>query len=87
MGERVVEADGTTVMERRPAMGRGRGRGAAPEGPLGGGEGTTGGGRSGAKGEPQVPFQPWAAAVYDYNSKTSRSTIPKATAFRRAARA
>src|SRR5712691_12314012 len=38
MGERVVEADGTTVMERRPAMGRGGRRGGGPEGPLGGGE-------------------------------------------------
>jgi len=76
MGERIVEADGTTVMERRPAMGRGR-RGGAPEGPLGGGEGSFGGGRGGAKSEPQVPFQPWAAAVYDYNSKNQSKYDPE----------
>lgn len=39
-----------------------RGRGA---GPAGGGDG---GGRGGAKSEPHIPFLPWAAAVYDYNS-------------------
>ena len=78
MGERVVEPDGTTAMERRPAMGRGgRGRGAAPEGPLGGGEGTSGGGRGGAQAEPQVPFQPWAAAVYDYHSKNQSKYDPE----------
>jgi hypothetical protein len=74
MGERVVEADGTTLMERRPPQGRGA-RGAAP---LGGGEGTTGGGgRGGAKSEPQVPFQPWAAAIYDYNSKNNSKYDPE----------
>jgi hypothetical protein len=78
MGERVVEADGTTVAERRPATGRGgRARGAGSEGPLGGGEGTFGGGRGGAKAEPQVPFQPWAAAVYDYNSKNQSKYDPE----------
>ena len=74
MGERVVEADGTTTIERRQARGRGaRGAGA----PLGGGEGTEGGGRGGAKSEPQVPFQPWAAAIYDYNSANESKYDPE----------
>jgi hypothetical protein len=77
MGERVVEADGKNVVERRPAVGRGgRGRGVPGE-PLGGGEGTTGGGRGGAKSEPQVPFQPWAAAIYNYNSKNESKYDPE----------
>jgi hypothetical protein len=77
MGERVVEADGKTVVERRPAVGgRGRGRGVPGE-PLGGGEGTTAGGRGGAKSEPQVPFQPWAAAIYNYNSKNESKYDPE----------
>jgi hypothetical protein len=77
MGERIVEADGKTALERRPAAGGGgRGRGVPGE-PLGGGEGTTGGGRGGAKSEPQVPFQPWAAAIYDYNSKNESKYDPE----------
>ena len=42
----------------------GEGRGAGPVGGAGGG----GGGRGGSRSEPHIPFQPWAAAVYDYNS-------------------
>src|SRR6267378_1183405 len=67
MGERIVEGDGTTVVERRLASGRG-GRGARGESggpPLGGGEGTSGGARGGARSEPQVPFMPWSAADGD----------------------
>ena len=78
MGERVVEADGKTYLEKHPpSFGRGRG---GPGGgrPLGGGEGTAdGSGRGGAKSEPQVPFQPWAAAVYDYNSKNNSKYDPE----------
>jgi len=80
MGERVVEEDGKTYVEKHPPTGRGRGAPAAARGdaPLGGGEGTTGGGgRGGAKSEPQVPFQPWAAAVYDYNSKNQSKYDPE----------
>jgi hypothetical protein len=77
MGERVVEADGTTVMERRPQPGRGARGARGADGPLGGGEGTTGGGRGGAKAEPQVPFQPWAAAIYDYNSANQSKYDPE----------
>jgi hypothetical protein len=75
MGERIIEADGTTAVERR--MAAGRGRGGRGEGPLGGGEGTVGGARGGAKSEPQVPFQPWAAAIYDYNSKNQSKYDPE----------
>jgi hypothetical protein len=76
MGERIIEEDGKTYVEKHPpAFGRGRGRGDAP---LGGGEGTAGGGgRGGAKSEPQVPFQPWAAAVYNYNSANNSKYDPE----------
>src|SRR5213078_3134888 len=90
MGERIVEEDGKTYVEKHPPTGRGRGAPAAARGdaPLGGGEGTTGGGgRGGAKSEPQVPFQPWAAACTTTTRRTSRSTIPKATVSRPAVRA
>jgi hypothetical protein len=42
------------------------GRGAGPAGRTGGGGNE--GGRGGSRSEPHIPFQPWAAAVYDYNS-------------------
>jgi hypothetical protein len=74
MGERVVEADGTTYAERQRSAGRGRG---AAGDALGGGEGTSGGGRGGSKSEPQVPFQPWAAAIYDYNAKNESKYDPE----------
>ena len=81
MGERVIEDDGKTYIEKHPPMGRGRGRGTPAAGrgdaPLGGGEGTTAGGRGGSKSEPQVPFQPWAAAVYDYHSKNESKYDPE----------
>ena len=73
MGERVIEPDGSTYAEKHPPS-VGRGRGGAP---LGGGEGTADGGRGGAKSEPQVPFQPWAAAVYNYNSKNNSKYDPE----------
>jgi len=77
MGERVVRPDGTNVVEERAAA---RGRGAAGgrgNAPLGGGEGTTDGGRGGAKTEPQVPFLPWAAAIYNYNSANQSKYDPE----------
>jgi hypothetical protein len=79
MGERVVEEDGKTYVEKHPpSFGRGRGAPGAPGGDaLGGGEGTSGGGRGGSKSEPQVPFQPWAAAFYDYNSKNQSKYDPE----------
>jgi len=74
MAERIVEEDGKTYAEKHPpTLGR-RGGGSDA---LGGGEGTTGGGRGGAKSEPQMPFQPWAAAFYDYNSKNQSKYDPE----------
>jgi hypothetical protein len=73
MGVRILGPDGQLVVPQ-PPPGRRGGAGA----PLGGGEGTGGGGgRGGAKSEPQVPFQPWAAAVYDYNSKNDSKYDPE----------
>jgi hypothetical protein len=82
MGMRVLKEDGSPAAPQPPAGGRrgagGRGEGATTPGqPLGGGEGTAGGGRGGAKSEPWVPFQPWAAAVYDYNSKNQSKYDPE----------
>jgi hypothetical protein len=45
---------------------RASGRGAGPAGSGGGGGNV--GGRGGSRSEPHIPFLPWAAAVYDYNS-------------------
>ena len=36
-----------------------------------------GGGRGGARSEPHIPFQPWAAAVYDYNSANESKYDPE----------
>jgi hypothetical protein len=82
MGMRVLNPDGTPAAPQPPPGGRrgggARGEGAATPGqPLGGGEGTGSGGRGGAKAEPWVPFQPWAAAVYDYNSKNQSKYDPE----------
>jgi hypothetical protein len=79
MGMRVIGDDGKPLAPQAAPGGR-RGGGAAPaaEGaPLGGGEGAGGGGRGGAKAEPWVPFQPWAAGVYDYNSKNQSKYDPE----------
>jgi len=72
MGMRLVDDSGKPLAPAADPAGRGRG-GA----PLGGGEGTAGGGRGGAKAEPWVPFQPWAAAVYDYNSVNQSKYDPE----------
>jgi hypothetical protein len=72
MGMRIVDDSGKPVAPA-PEPG-GRGRAGAP---LGGGEGTGGGGRGGTKSEPWVPFQPWAAAVYDYNSVNQSKYDPE----------
>jgi hypothetical protein len=70
MGMRIVDENGKSLA---PAP-EGRGRAGAP---LGGGEGGGGGGRGGTKSEPWVPFQPWAAAVYDYNSANQSKYDPE----------
>jgi hypothetical protein len=81
MGERVVGPDGTTVAETRAAAFRGRGPGTGrrggPPGALGGGEGTFGGARGGAKSEPLVPFMPWSAGIYNYNSSNDSKYDPE----------
>jgi hypothetical protein len=80
MGERIVEADGTTAFERRMAAMRGRGPGAGRgrgDAALGGGEGTFGGARGGAKSEPQMPFMPWAVGIYNYNSSNNSKYDPE----------
>ena len=74
MGMRVVDDNGKSVVPVAEPAGRGR---AGLGGPLGGGEGTAGGGRGGTKSEPWVPFQPWAAAVYDYNSANQSKYDPE----------
>lgn len=62
-------ADRVVGLEREGGRGRGgRGRG-------GGGGGR--GGRGGAASEPQIPFMPWAAAVYDYNSENTSKYDPE----------
>ncbi|HYR91543.1 MAG TPA: hypothetical protein VE422_46245 [Terriglobia bacterium] len=72
MGARniVVGAPPAPASEGRGARGGG--------GQIGGGEGTAGGGqRGGAPSEPWVPFQPWAAAVYNYNSLNQSKYDPE----------
>ncbi len=79
MGMRVIGPDGQSLAPQ-PAGRRGGppAGGRATGAPLGGGEGTAGGGgRGGAKSEPWVPFQPWAAAVYDYNSRNNSKYDPE----------
>jgi hypothetical protein len=53
---------------------RASGRGAGPAGRGGGGDD---GGRGGARSEPHIPFLPWAAAIYDYNSANSSKFDPE----------
>ena len=80
MGERVVGPDGTTVAEARAAAPRGRGPGdgrGVPEGGLGGPDAASGGGRGGAKSEPRVPFMPWSAGIYNYNSANNSKYDPE----------
>src|SRR5215468_8237443 len=58
--------------------GAGRGAGGRGGGQIGGGEGAGGGGqRGGAASEPWVPFQPWSAAVYNYNSLNNSKYDPE----------
>jgi hypothetical protein len=81
MGMRAVGPDGKLIAPQSAGGRRGGGppaEGRAAGAPLGGGEGTAGnGGRGGAKAEPWIPFQPWAAAVYDYNSKNQSKYDPE----------
>ena len=68
------------VVGAPPPPPRGAGGGAGRGGgQIGGGEGAAGGGgqRGGAASEPWVPFQPWAAAVYNYNSLNNSKYDPE----------
>jgi len=76
MGTRLIDDQGKLLAPQPEGRG-GRGGGRAGGAPLGGGEGGGGGGRGGAKSEPWVPFQPWAAAVYDYNSQNQSKYDPE----------
>jgi hypothetical protein len=76
MGMRIPGPDGTTAATRAAAA-RAAGAGARGAAPLGGGEGAAGGGRGGARAEPDVPFLPWAAAIYDYNSRNNSKYDPE----------
>jgi hypothetical protein len=59
MADRIVSVGGVPTPRAGAA---GPGRGVAPSSPA------RGSGRGGARSEPVVPFMPWSAAVYDYNS-------------------
>ena len=77
MANCLVDANSQRLPEMEGKAGRcGAGGPATPAGggPRGGGGG---GGRGGTKTEPWVPFQPWAAAVYDYNSKNESQFDPE----------
>jgi len=75
MGARNIVVGAPPAPARGEAAGRGT-RGAG--GQIGGGEGAGGGGqRGGAATEPWVPFQPWAAAVYNYNSLNNSKYDPE----------
>jgi hypothetical protein len=78
MGMRLVDDEGKSLAPQPEGRGGRGGGGRAGGAPLGGGEGGgAGGGRGGAKSEPWVPFQPWAAAVYDYNSVNQSKYDPE----------
>jgi hypothetical protein len=78
MGMRLVDDEGKSIVPQPEGRGGRGGGGRAGGAPLGGGEGGgAGGGRGGAKSEPWVPFQPWAAAVYDYNSVNQSKYDPE----------
>jgi hypothetical protein len=71
MGMRIIGPDGQLLPEIQKAQAAARAGGAGAAG--GGGEG----GRGGARSEPWVPFQPWAAALYDYNSRNQSKYDPE----------
>jgi hypothetical protein len=68
MADRIVSVGGAPVAGGR---GAGRGRGAPPS------RGVEAAGRGGARSESHVPFMPWSAAVYDYNSANMSKYDPE----------
>ena len=80
MADRVI--DPATKEPVAEIKARDAARAAARAGGAGGGGraaggGGGGGGRGGTKSEPWMPFKPWAAAVYDYNSKNDSKYDPE----------
>jgi len=78
MADRVVTGPGSTTLlpELQAAIdARAAARGRAGGGGARGGGG--GGGRGGSKAEPWMPFMPWSAAVYDYNSRNESKFDPE----------
>ena len=65
------------IQAQRAAAAAARGAGGGGRGGGGAAGGGGGGGRGGTKSEPWMPFQPWAAAVYDYNSKNDSQYDPE----------
>jgi hypothetical protein len=78
MADRVIDP---VTKQPPPEMQAARAAAAAARGAGGGGRaaggGGGGGGRGGVKSEPWMPFKPWAAAVYDYNSKNDSKYDPE----------
>src|SRR5262245_59283980 len=66
MADRVIDVGGVPVVRE----GASRGRGTAARG-----EGASG--RGGSRSEPHMPFMPWSAAVYDYNSANQSKYDPE----------
>lgn len=75
MAMRVVGPDGQLIPEIQQANAAAAAARAGGAGARGGGGG--GGGRGGTKSEPWIPFQPWAAALYDYNSRNDSKYDPE----------
>ena len=78
MADRVVTGPGSTALVpevQAAADARAAARGRAGGGGARGGGG--GGGRGGSKSEPWMPFMPWSAAVYDYNSRNESKFDPE----------
>jgi hypothetical protein len=79
MADRVI--DPVTKQPVPEIQARDAARAAARAGGAGGGAarggGGGGGGRGGTKSEPWMPFKPWAAAIYDYNSKNDSKYDPE----------
>jgi hypothetical protein len=73
MAMRVVTGPGSTELHPEIVKQQQAARGAGGGARGGGG----GGGRGGAKSEPWMPFMPWSAAVYDYNSRNESKYDPE----------
>jgi hypothetical protein len=78
MGARNIVVGAPLAPPRGEAAASGSRGAGSGGGQIGGGEGAGGGGqRGGAATEPWVPFQPWAAAVYNYNSLNNSKYDPE----------